>query len=75
MRTKNTFSISFWADLKNAKNENALLYARITVNSKRVNISLKRKVYINDWDSKKSKVKGTSDQVQNLGFYHFRNII
>ncbi|WP_370097841.1 site-specific integrase [Xanthomarina gelatinilytica] len=69
MRTKNTFSISFWADLKNAKNENALLYARITVNSKRVNISLKRKVYINDWDSKKSKVKGTSQQARQTNLY------
>ncbi|MFV0572810.1 MAG: Arm DNA-binding domain-containing protein [Xanthomarina gelatinilytica] len=45
------------------KNEKALLYARITVNSKRVNISLKRKVYINDWDSKKSKVVNRQQKV------------
>jgi len=38
MRTKNTFSILFWADQKNTKNNQALLYARISVNQKRVNI-------------------------------------
>lgn len=69
MRTKNTFSISFWADLKNATNNTALIYARITVNSKRVNISLKRKVNISDWDSKKSKVKGTSQQARQTNLY------
>jgi len=69
MRTKNTFSISFWADLKNAKNDKALIYARVTVNSKRVNISLKRKVYIIDWDSKKSKAKGTSPHARQTNLY------
>lgn len=69
MRTKNTFSISFWADLKNTKNDKALVYARVTVNSKRVNISLKRKVYINDWDSKKSKAKGTSPHARQTNLY------
>ncbi|PIX10718.1 MAG: integrase, partial [Flavobacteriaceae bacterium CG_4_8_14_3_um_filter_34_10] len=69
MRTKNTFSISFWADLKNAKNDKALIYARVTVNSKRVNISLKRKVYIYDWDSKKSKAKGTSPHARQTNLY------
>ncbi len=69
MRTKNTFSISFWADLKNAKNDNALLYARITVNSKRVNISLKRKIPVSLWDSNKNKVKGTSFQARQINQY------
>src|SRR5690554_3511725 len=69
MRTKNTFSISFWADLKNAKSDKALIYARVTVNSKRVNISLKRKVYINDWDSKKSKAKGKSQHARQTNLY------
>ncbi len=38
MRTTNTFSILFWTDQKNYKNNQALIYARITVNQKRVNI-------------------------------------
>jgi hypothetical protein len=36
MRNTNTFSILFWTDQKNMKDGQALLYARITVDGKRV---------------------------------------
>ena len=58
MRTTNTFSILFWADQKNAKNNKAIIYARVTVNQKRVNISIKRKVSIDLWDKKRKKHEG-----------------
>ncbi len=41
MRTSLSFSILIWAYSKRAKNNQASLYARITINGKRVNISLK----------------------------------
>ncbi|WP_419214102.1 hypothetical protein ACNR9Q_08110 [Maribacter sp. X9] len=44
MRTVKTFSIQFWADTAKAKNGEVLLYARITMEQKRLSISLKRKV-------------------------------
>ena len=66
MRTKNTFSILFWADQKNSTNAQALLYARITVNQKRVNISLKRKVHVSLWDPKKKKAKGNSKEARQV---------
>jgi len=69
MRTKNTFSTLFWADQKDKNNDDALLYARITVNQKRVNISLKRKISINIWDSQKKKAKGNSAEARQINEY------
>jgi galactose-1-phosphate uridylyltransferase len=49
MKTSKTFSILFWVNASRAKNNEAETYARITVDNKRVNISLKRKVNLNLW--------------------------
>ena len=56
MKTSETFSALIWADKKNAIHNQASLYARITVNQKRVSISLKRKVNLAVWDPKKAMV-------------------
>ncbi|MCB0753111.1 MAG: site-specific integrase, partial [Ignavibacteriae bacterium] len=64
MKTSTTFSILFWLKLSKAKNGKAPLYARITVNGKRVEISLKRKVKIEYWSSAKNKVKGTNQEAR-----------
>ena len=69
MRSTNTFSILFWADQKNATNGEALVYARITVNQKRANISLKRRVPVKLWDPKKNRSKGTSAEARQLNQY------
>lgn len=66
MRTTNTFSILFWVDLEKTTNGMALIYARITVNQKRVLISLKRKVSIEFWDSKKQRVCGKSSEAKQI---------
>lgn len=64
MKNANTFSILFWLKLANAKNRKAPLYARITVNGKRAELSLKRKITISNWDSGKNKLKGLSNEVR-----------
>ena len=69
MRSKQTFSVSFWADQKNATKGEALLYARVTVNQKRSNISLKRRVPVNQWDAKKSRCKGAGAGARQLNNY------
>lgn len=66
MRATKTFSVLFWADLKNAVNDQALIYARITINGKRTNISLKRKVPISLWDAKKKQAKGHTIQAKQV---------
>lgn len=69
MKTTTTFSILFWADLPRAKNGQASIYARITVNGKRATISLKRKVFVNDWDLQRNRVRGTSQKSRILNTY------
>jgi len=69
MRSTNTFTIIFWADRKNARNEEALIYARITVNQKRANISLKRRVPLGLWDIKKNRCKGSSPNARQINEY------
>ncbi|MBP0904354.1 Arm DNA-binding domain-containing protein, partial [Mariniflexile gromovii] len=69
MKTTATFSILFWADFSRAKNNQASIYARITVNGKRATISLKRKVPISDWDAHKGRSRGTNKNTRTLNNY------
>ncbi len=69
MRARSTFSLLFWVTASRTKNNQVPIYARITVNGKRVNISLKRKVFISDWDSKLGKVKGNKQNAKLLNQY------
>ncbi|SIQ99805.1 Arm DNA-binding domain-containing protein [Maribacter ulvicola] len=69
MKTSSTFSILLWADFSRVKDNQASLYARITVNGKRAVISLKRKVLISDWDVHKNRAKGTSQKSRILNSY------
>ena len=69
MKTSSTFSILFWADSARAKDNQASIYARITVNGKRATISLKRKVNIPDWDVHKNRARGASQKIRTLNNY------
>jgi hypothetical protein len=48
MRNENTFGIHFILRMNKVKNGKAPLYARITVNSSRIEISLKILVYLSN---------------------------
>jgi site-specific recombinase XerD len=69
MKSSNTFSILFWINASRAINDEAEIYVRVTVNQKRVNISLKRKVNINQWDVNKKRVKGHSATARQINQY------
>jgi site-specific recombinase XerD len=69
MSPSTTFSILIWINSSRAKNNSAELYARITVNSKRANISLKKKIDINTWGKAKSRVKGNSQEARIINQY------
>ena len=69
MKTSKTFSILFWINASRAKNNEAEVYVRITVDRKRVNISLKRKVNINLWDVTKKRVKGHTTSAKQINNY------
>ncbi len=58
MRTSSTFSVLFWIYMQRAKRGEAPIYARISLDNKKLNISLKRKIAIELWDSKKQRSTG-----------------
>ncbi|WP_405199227.1 site-specific integrase [Christiangramia sp. LLG6405-1] len=64
-----TFSVLFFTRKLNAKEEKLSIYARITVNGKCSELSLKRKIPLNKWDPSKSRLKGNSPQIRKINDY------
>ncbi len=69
MRSTTTFSILFWIYAKRTKNNLAPLYARITVDGKKLNISLKRRIDIQLWNPQKQRIRGTGKTARDLNQY------
>jgi site-specific recombinase XerD len=69
MKSQNTFAILFWINTSRAKDGVANLYARVTVNQKRANISLTHSISINKWDATKKRSKGTDARAKQLNIY------
>ena len=69
MRTSSTFSILFWIYGTRVKNNQTSIYARVTVNGKRANISLKHKVDVRTWDAKRQRAKGNGETSRTLNQY------
>lgn len=66
MKTSHTFSILFWINNSRTTNGKSELFARITVNGKRANIGLKRKVFMDQWDIRSKRVKGNSSEARQI---------
>lgn len=64
-----TFSVLFFTRKLNAKENKLSVYARITVNGKCSELSLKRKIPVNKWDSSKGRLKGNSPQTRKINEY------
>lgn len=70
MKHAQSFSILIWANkARGASSNQFALFARVTVNGKRSEISLKRDVDKLKWDSSSCKVKGASVEARNLNSY------
>lgn len=70
MRTSSTFSILFWIHAHRVdKNNLSMIYSRITVNGKKVILSLKQKVNIDTWDAKRQKAKGFGKNSKSINYY------
>ncbi|ANW96267.1 integrase [Wenyingzhuangia fucanilytica] len=66
MVSSNTYSLLTWLYTQNVEPGFAIIYFRITINSKRANISLNKKIKIDSWDYYKSKVRGNSNEARML---------
>ncbi|SFB99450.1 hypothetical protein SAMN04487891_104240 [Flagellimonas taeanensis] len=69
MLNSNTLKVLiFTRDISNNP-EKLTIYARITVNGKRAEISLKRYALVNEWDENKGRLHGLTPQSRLLNSY------
>ncbi|HLT87603.1 MAG TPA: Arm DNA-binding domain-containing protein [Sphingobacterium sp.] len=68
MKTQNcTFEVIFYLKKqKTTAQGKAPIYARVTVNGKRTEISVKRSVAVSGWDAKKGLAKGSREETAEL---------
>jgi integrase/recombinase XerD len=69
MNTTSILSVHFFIKKYKAKQGHAPVYVRITLEGKSVDVSLKRNVNINDWDSKKEQVKGNRSEARSFNIF------
>jgi len=70
MRTSSTFSVLFWVYSSRVnKNNRSTIYARVTVNGKRIGISLKSKIDIATWNPERQKAKGNTAESRQINLY------
>ncbi|MEC7753760.1 MAG: site-specific integrase [Bacteroidota bacterium] len=69
MRTTNTFGVQFITRTNKAKDGLLPIYARVTVDGRRVEISLKRWIKPGDWNGTKGMAKGSREEIKSLNYY------
>ena len=69
MRTNNTFGVQFITRTNKAKNGLLPIYARISVDGRRVEVSLKRFIHPDNWNDAKGSAKGKSEEIRKLNTY------
>jgi integrase len=69
MQTSKTFSIHFWLNMAKKIDDSAPIYARITVDGKRGEISLKRSVSVTSWDTRSKRANSRTSEGKALNFY------
>ncbi|HUS01159.1 MAG TPA: site-specific integrase, partial [Chitinophagaceae bacterium] len=66
MKTTNTFGVQFITRTKKNDLKKSQIYARITVNGKRLEIAQKRTIETNSWDSAAECVTGNAPEVKQI---------
>ena len=69
MQTSRTFSIHLWLNTSKERDGLAPIYARVTVDGKRAEISLQRQTKIKNWDSKSKRTKARTPEGKALNIY------
>ena len=69
MTTTNTFGIIFYIKRQKEKNGKAPIYARITVDGKRVEVSIKKDIEIDNWSHGKGMAKGKGEEIRGLNTF------
>ena len=69
MKTTNTFGVRFFIKTHLIKDSEGPLYVRVTVDGTRVDISLKRKINVYDWNPVLGSAKGSKESSKSLNHY------
>lgn len=69
MKTKSTFTVIFFTRKSRSKPNQLSIYVRITINGKRSEMSVKRRVSQNQWDTSKNRGRGNSENIRLLNAY------
>ena len=69
MESKPTFRILFWLNIVKKKGALAPIYARVTINGRRAEISLRRQCHPDCWDERTHRIKGRNLEVTVLNNY------
>lgn len=69
MRNSNTLKVLLFARDTSNNPEKLTIYARIPVNGKRAEISLKRYVSVNEWDETRGRLNGLTQKARLLNSY------
>ncbi|MFT7188800.1 MAG: hypothetical protein ACI9AV_002071, partial [Sediminicola sp.] len=69
MRSDSTLAVIFFTRNNRKDFTKLAIYARIIVNGRRTEISLKRYVSVNDWDTSKGRARGNSYPIKQLNAY------
>lgn len=66
MRTTNSFGVHFILRMNKVKNGSAPIYARISVNGERIEMSLRKTVKVIDWNNIKGLAKPKTTELKTL---------
>jgi site-specific recombinase XerD len=69
MKSIHTFSILFWINRAKEKDGKTPIYARVTVDGKRAEISLKRTIDPDNWNPEKGQARGSKEESRTLNAY------
>ncbi len=66
MKAVQSFSILFWICKNRIRNGKAPIYARVTINSKRIEISTQREASVFEWDARAQMVTGKNHEAKEI---------
>jgi integrase len=69
MTTTNTFGVVVFIKRQKGRNDHAPIYARITVDGKRVELSIKKDIHMDNWNYGKGMAKGKSEEIKAFNTY------
>jgi site-specific recombinase XerD len=65
----NTFSVTFYVRKLRSADEKVPIYARVTINGKRMDLSMKQKIKTEDWSDQKGMAKTKKEEFRILNNY------